>query len=364
MPKNNKITKIFLDYLQNLIKVKVFQLFPILYSNIAFKPKTASLNITDNCNLRCIMCKQWREIKIGELNTEEWKDIIEQLKNIGIEKINFSGGEPLLRHDVFELIKYASEGGIICGLTTNGYLLNKQTALLLINSGIKIFTISIDGVGDSYEQIRGIKGAFKKIENAARLLSSFRQDKGISVNVSFVLMKPTLNYLLDVLDFCKILNLPLVICLIDRTPYLFDLESQKNLWIEKEDYLQLERLQKLLLKEKIFNSKIIYSSFSDISFFKNYFKDPIQKRIPCIVSQTRIFIDSRGNVFGGCWSMGSFGNLKDKSLKDIINSTRYKRMHRNMFFKACLGCSCGYSDNLRFVPLRRLKDRIKALYMK
>lgn len=350
MFNNNKLQKIFAYHLPTLIKAESIRLFPLIYDNFPFRQKVASLNITDRCNLRCIMCKQWRrQEKNEELSTEEWREAIDQLKALGIEEINFTGGEPLLREDVYDLVRYASNLGIISGITTNGFLLDKDRANLLIKNGVNIFTISIDALAEAYDGIRGVNGAYKRVINAAEILSDFKREGKISVHVSFVLMKPTLKHLKTVLDLCRDLNLPLVVCLLDKTPYYFDLkEVENNLWIKKVDYPELKKIQKLLIREKNSNRGSIYNSFSNIDFFSDYFEDSIQRQIPCVASQMRIFIDSLGNVFGGCWSMGSFGNLKEKSISEIINSSQYKRMHINMFFKRCPGCSCEYSKNLRY----------------
>lgn len=349
MPKNNKLKEIFSYHLPTLIKAELIHYFPFAYSNFSFKKKAASLNITDRCNLRCIMCKQWRGEKEEEINKEKWKEAISQLKELGVEEINFTGGEPLLRDDICELTKYASGLGIVCGITTNGSLLDRNKANLLVDSGVNIFTLSIDGLGEDYDRIRGVGDAYSKAKNAAQILSVFRKEKKADVHISFVLMRPTTKFLKDVLYFCKDLNLSLVICLLDKTPYYFDLkEIESNLWIKKNDSSELKKAQHLLIKEKSSNRGSIYNSFSSIDFLEDYFRDSIQKEIPCVASQSRVFIDSSGNVFGGCWSLGSFGNIKKNSLKEITASTRYKLAHENMFFKKCPGCSCGYSTNLRY----------------
>jgi len=141
--------------------------------------------------------------------------------------------------------------------------------------------------------------------------------------------------------------LPLVGNLFDYTSYYFKTlrEEKDKFWLNTpEDFKWLKEFQKMLIQDK----KITYHTYTEIDYFRRYFKDSLQKNIPCVVSQKRIGIDSRGNVYGGCWSMGSFGNVKEISLKDIVMSKKYKKAHRNMFFKNCPGCSCGYSVNLRY----------------
>ena len=72
-----------------------------------------------------MMCRQWRSPHDDELSTEEWKRLIDELKQKGIKNIHYTGGEPLLRRDLAELVRYAAERGFTVGLTTNGILLDK-----------------------------------------------------------------------------------------------------------------------------------------------------------------------------------------------------------------------------------------------
>lgn len=349
MNRNNKLNKIITYHLPTLIKSELRARFSNCKFIYPYALKSASLNLTDRCNLRCIMCKQWRQELKDELCIDEWLDAIKQLNRLGIKEINFTGGEPLLKKEVFDLAKYASSLGTTCGLTTNGYLINEEIVKRLIENGVTIFTISLDALEDDYDDIRGVKGAFQRVKNAINVLLKFKKEEGITVNISFVLMKPTLKHLNKVLEFCKALGLPMVVCLLDKTPYLFDLKDEINhFWINENNSEKLQEVTDLLLKEKLSNKDSIYNSLAEIKFFSKYFNDPLQQGIPCIASQTRIFIDSAGEVYGGCWSMGSFGNIKEKKLQEIINSENYLERHKNMFFKNCPGCSCGYSTNLRY----------------
>jgi len=95
-----------------------------------------------------------------------------------------------------------------------------------------------------------------------------------------------------------------------------------------------------------------------MDFIAAYFKDPVQAGIPCVVSQDRIYVDPYGNVFGGCLSMGQFGNLKNTSFGILKKDAGYKRARKNMFYKKCKGCSCGYMFNVRYAPGLILKDII------
>jgi len=355
MFKLDKVKKI-LDSLPNLIKIEILRYYPSLYYYLKFKPDSATLNITDRCCFRCIMCVQWKDTNKEELATEEWLDIITQLKNAGVKKITFSGGEPLLREDIVELVRYAKELGCNISLFTNGYLLTKKKLEELVSSGLNFISMSVDAINNNFEEIRGVRGGFKKIEESCEIISEISKRNNFGASFSFLLMKPTLAYLKDVFSFIDKFNIPLVINLLDFTPYFFHIENKEGLWIKKEDSKEfLESIR--LLADKIKNHrKSVYLNYTSLDYVRRYFVDPLRRDIPCFISQKRICIDAKGNVFGGCWSMGSFGSLKNNTLQEIMQSEKYKMAHKRMFFKQCPGCSCGYITNLNFNLPTLLKE--------
>ena len=95
-----------------------------LLKHVRLKPIWANVRVTENCNSRCITCYAWKNNSQNELTTEEMKDALHQLRDVGVRNLIFVGGEPLLRPDIGELIKEASLVGfenII--VVTNGLLL-------------------------------------------------------------------------------------------------------------------------------------------------------------------------------------------------------------------------------------------------
>jgi len=353
-----KLKRIFSTHLPILVKTTILKRCPRIYVKRPFSIRSAILNITDNCNMACIMCNEWKENKKDALNTNDWCNVLSQLKRMGVRDVTFAGGEPLLRKDLADMLCYAADLKIRTHLITSGYLLNQEKMDHFIDAGLKSISISIDGVNQKYELIRGRK--FQRVEQACQLISAYKAKKRIDASVGFVLMKPTLDSVDEVLEFCTLLNLPLYIQLLDHTPYLFQIAENKNIhWIQtEEDVYKLNSLQKKLMLEKKERGSIVGNRHIDISYFSDYFKDPIQKKIPCTVSQLRVLIDSWGNVYGGCWSMGSYGNLLKDSLDSILSSTAYLKNHRKMFYKNCPGCSCGYMTNLRYNLSSQVKSNL------
>lgn len=345
-----KIKNLFFRYLPDLARTEIMKNLPVLYPYFKYSPRIAALNITDNCCFKCIMCDQWKSYTVNELTEQEWKKVFCQLRDMGIKVISFAGGEPFMRKDLVFLIAYARSLGMDAVVTTNSFLLNENNIKEAIAAGVKHFSISVDAVDREFDAIRGVNGAYDKIMESCKILASCKEKGLISVHLYFTLMKSTLGVYKEVFSVVEKFGFPFVVNLFDCTPYFFSgLKKEKDkFWIADEDAGKLKEFQEFMVEKKRNMPNTVYHLYSEIDYFKRYFNDPIQKNIPCSVSCQRLCIDSQGNVYGGCWSMGSFGSLKASSLKEIVNCVNFKRKHRDMFFKRCPGCSCGYTTNLRY----------------
>lgn len=121
-------------------------------------------NFTHVCNLKCKHCYQDAQKALpNELTTEESKKLIEELSEAGVALIAFSGGEPLMRKDFFEVIAHAHKHDMYVSLASNGTLITRDVAQDLVNAGIDYVEISIDGKkAIEHDAMRGVTGAFDK----------------------------------------------------------------------------------------------------------------------------------------------------------------------------------------------------------
>ena len=145
---------------------------PLVPSN----PSFIVWETTHKCNLTCKHCSASAGKKDeDELKTYDAKKVIDKLHKLGIQKIAFSGGEPLVRPDIFELTKYASNKGIFIGIDTNGTLITKEKAVEMKNAGIQYVRISLDGhTAELHDSLRGVPGAFDKaISGLKNVVGSF-----------------------------------------------------------------------------------------------------------------------------------------------------------------------------------------------
>jgi MoaA/NifB/PqqE/SkfB family radical SAM enzyme len=143
-------------------------------------PYMAELDITYRCNCRCQMCQRWNDPRRGELSFEEYTKLADDLHAMGSHQISISGGEPLLRGDVFQIIESFAQRGMSVNLCTNGLLLKKYRDEVR-SSGMTCVTISLDGAtAASHDKIRGIPGSYKQIEEGIEhLLKTPRSSRPI-----------------------------------------------------------------------------------------------------------------------------------------------------------------------------------------
>ena len=133
----------------------------VLYAR-PFRPLYVKIKVIYGCNLKCEMCKHWRETREPPVSMERFKEIISELAELGCKKVHFSGGEPMLRPRLPELVEHASNLGIRVTLTTNGTLIDKEKAKALITAGLRGVNVSIDSpIRKLHEKIRGVQGSFK-----------------------------------------------------------------------------------------------------------------------------------------------------------------------------------------------------------
>lgn len=133
-----------------------------------------SWNITKACNLKCEHC--YRDAGFAapdELNLLEGKKLLRELKDLNFRLIIFSGGEPVLRVELFQWIPFARGLGLISVLGTNGTLIDEKCAVRLKQAGLKRLGISIDSIDEKkHDKFRRLEGAWKQavrgMENAKK----------------------------------------------------------------------------------------------------------------------------------------------------------------------------------------------------
>jgi MoaA/NifB/PqqE/SkfB family radical SAM enzyme len=140
-------------------------------------------NLIRRCNLTCMHCYSISaDINFpGELDTAEVMRVMEDLKAFGVPALILSGGEPLLRKDIFEIAERAKALGFYTALSTNGTLIDAPLAERVHNAGFDYVGISLDGLEATHDKFRRKAGAYGKSLQALRLC----RDMGVKVGVRF-----------------------------------------------------------------------------------------------------------------------------------------------------------------------------------
>ncbi len=169
------------------------------------KPRLIFWELTKGCNLRCIHCRaSATELSAAsDLSTEAARDIIAQIAAVSTPILVLSGGEPLFRSDIFQLARYGADKGLRVALATNGTLVTRHVARMIVDSGVRRVAISLDGADAlTHDAFRGIPGAF----DAA--IAGFRNLKylGMSVQINTTIARHNAHQLPQVLELAKSLG--------------------------------------------------------------------------------------------------------------------------------------------------------------
>lgn len=156
-------------------------------------------NCTRRCNLNCIHCYAGTSTGEAELSAEEARRFISDLARYRVPVLLVSGGEPLLRPDIVRLVEYAAKAGIRVCLSSNGTLLQPETARELKEAGLSYIGISLDGVGPVNDEFRGREGSFE----AALAGIRYARAEGLKVGIRFTITRRNYGQIPSVLKLCE-----------------------------------------------------------------------------------------------------------------------------------------------------------------
>jgi radical SAM protein with 4Fe4S-binding SPASM domain len=174
-------------------------------ANFENKPRLVFWEVTKGCNLRCVHCRaSATELSSpNDLATSTALKIIDQIAEFSNPILVLSGGEPLYRSDIFQLARYGTDKGLRIALATNGTLVTKEVARMIVDSGVKRVSISLDGAdSETHDSFRGIPGAFDAAVQGLRNLKGL----GMSVQINMTIARHNAHQLPAVLELAKSLG--------------------------------------------------------------------------------------------------------------------------------------------------------------
>ncbi len=317
-----------------------------------FEPKWIAWEITRRCNLKCIHCRSSSELVVSQhpdFPTEEAFRIIDDIIGYAKPVVVLSGGEPLLRKDVFDIAKYGTEKGLRMCLATNGTLVTEEVCEKIKESGIRIVSLSLDGASEEiHDDFRKQKGAFSGVINAARLFKKH----GIEFIINSSFTKRNQEEIPKVYKLAKELGA--------TAWYMFMIvptgrgEDIMNELISKEDYeellewhYQMEKKEKDMLVRPTcaphyYRVVLQKSKEEGEKLERRSLKFSTGGAKGCIAGQLIALIDVDGNVLPCSYFPKAAGNIKERSFKDIWeNSELFKELRDFKKYKGRCG-SCEY----------------------
>lgn len=314
------------------------------------------LHVTNRCTTNCAYCCFSSNRKeLPELTGNEFKSVIRDAVELGCRHVHFTGGEPLIRDDIFELIRYSKQLNLGIRLQTNGMLLSKQIATKLVQSGLSSIMISLDSDRFiEHDKLRG-KGtwnaAVEAIKNAINV--------GLSVRVNSVLTTENCSRIHKTISFVKDMGVK------KYSAFYFSPigcgSKIKNIWIEPFQYMKYWNKLTAELQSDIAISEM------DIVIEKGYatWNEAALINVDGFTgcgggcnhaynNRDYLIVRCDGNIYPCIMSIDNdaLGNVKEISLKEIhSNSVLWDKMlpSKDAF---CNGCEhyklCG--EGCRFYP--------------
>ncbi len=305
-------------------------------------PDILQVSLTYKCNLRCKMCSIMNlPQQENELSTNQVFHVIDEAKINEIKQILFTGGEPFLRKDIFEICKYASERGLISIVTTNGTLIDEKLAETISNSKINHIHFSLDGLEEVNDFFRG-SAVFSKVIRAIELLNEKRKSNHVfSIGIACIVMNKNVKDLFKVFQLSDTLGVdsinfqPLIK---DNTNFVN--QGDTDFWLGNDD---IRILEEEILKIKSFRAKhTIVTQEPRMELLIKYYQNGLTKRNwVCFGGFKTVFVCfAKGEpLVYSCH--GACGNLDKTSLKKSWTSKEaYKlRLHskkcRDLCLQAC-----------------------------
>ncbi|HHL39853.1 MAG TPA: radical SAM protein [Deltaproteobacteria bacterium] len=277
-------------------------LLSLLYARAAGRriPLTVIFNVTDRCNLKCAYCYAgYHRRRKPELTTGQIRRAIDELAEMGCRRVSISGGEPLLRKDIGEIIGHVRSLGLMCTVNSNGALVPRRIDDL---RGIDALALSLDGDREAHDAYRG-EGSFDRVIEAIEAARA----AGIRVHTNTVLTKKnlhTVKFVLDLADEYEIMA-EFNLCI----AYLFDRDKAADYKSDDEKIRDVLREiirykdegRRILFSRQAYELSLKWPSYDMESVFG---EEPDFPHARCAAGRYFCFFDTDGTLYACPHLMG------------------------------------------------------------
>lgn len=272
-------------------------------------PVDAAVAVTYRCDARCNMCNIWQLLPGKELKPEEYRRLPRTLQDV-----NITGGEPFLRDDLAEIVRviydHCRRPRIV--ISTNGFQRRRimHAAPKLMKIGRKIgLAVSLDGIGEKHDEIRGVKGGFKK---ALETLKQLRTLGYRNVRVAFTAQRSNVKHLGAVYDLSRQFGYQFTTSVAQNSELYFSTEDNQR--VEPEELGG--ELRYVMRKELL--------SFNPKRWLRAYFYAGVlrynfigERMLGCRAGRDSFFMEPNGDIYP-CPALNSpMGNLNERTFGEI-----------------------------------------------
>lgn len=330
----------------------------------AYPPKRLYIALNDACQCKCMMCANSRK-QSGNKDFAETilESLAKELSEYGTYFV-FYRQEPLLYENFEKCLDIINKNNIFCQITTNGLLLDQYIDQILDSNVTKIW-ISIDGIGEVHDSIRGYRGCFSKVINNVEQLIERRDSKSkLQIGISTSCHKYNYLYLTELARYLK--GIPIDLVVVNQMRFCTEemaltdtdccaVKSMDNnldiLNVEPDEYMMIQKEVKEVLGQKV----VFNPEFKRVSDVERYFGDQFTpyEAFKCISSWFSCDINVDGEL-SFCSIMRRFnpslsGNCSGNSFMNIWNSEEVRRVRLDILNNTPR-VSCGRCSHLLSMP--------------
>jgi len=300
---------------------------------IDLRPEYIILDITHRCNLKCNICEIRKDGQIEEYTLDEVKGLIDQAIKWGVKEFVLSGGEPLLRDDIFEILDFVKARNYSVGVLTNGIKLDEAfigRLLPYLAAGSLSLSISLDALSPAlHDDIRGSKGCFEKTSAALKLLSELKKSHPkINFNVISIILNGNLEELPGLADFLKSLKVNSIQFqpLLSNNLIMRERARGVKYWVARERLPLLDKTIEALIEFKRNNRDLVRNSEQNLKLVKKYFRSTLTaEEVKCLYIDRTMLIANNGQATT-CFE--SYGDVRKESLREIFRSRQAQNARR------------------------------------
>lgn len=287
-------------------------------------PLAVRWQLTDRCPSECKYCKIWKASLSQELPTKKILEILDEIAMCGTKKVSFSGGEPLLRDDIGEIIRYCKKKDISPEMNSTGFLLDKKVNEI---KDLDLLKLSLDGPEDIHDSVRGKKGAYEWVIKAAGSAKA----NNIDFIFTTTLTKFNINYIDYILNLAKEFNTLVAFQPLKEINY-FNIKTGNMDSIAPEQEVFKEHMDKLIYYKKT-EKKLLRNSMRGLNHIYNW---PHYRKLNCWGGKIFCMIAANGEV-SPCDRLRYDNTLPNCAEIGFLNA-----FNRLPPLPPCLGCGfCG-----------------------